>query len=99
MDTFAVILIYLEAVNLLALVMFGLDKHRARVHRERIPEAVLMGLAAVGGSVGALAGMYLFRHKTRKRSFTIGIPVILVLEIAFFLAVILAVSWGEPPSL
>ena len=85
MDIFVVLLIYLEAVNLLTLAVYGVDKYLARVHRERIPEAALLGLAAVGGAVGALAGMLLFRHKIRKRKFTVGVPAILVLEIAFFL--------------
>ena len=85
MDIFKIWLIYLEAVNLLTLAVYGLDKHRARVHRERIPEAALLGLAALGGSIGALAGMYLFRHKTRKRKFTIGVPLILLTEVAVFL--------------
>ena len=86
MDIFVVLLIYLEAVNLLTLAVYGVDKYLARVHRERIPEAALLGLAAVGGAVGALAGMLLFRHKIRKRKFTVGVPAILVLEIAFFLS-------------
>ena len=92
MDLFTVLLIYLEAVNLLTLLVYGLDKRRAVVHRERIPEGALLGLAAIGGSIGALAGMLLFRHKIRKRKFTVGVPVILALEIAFFLALIWAVS-------
>ncbi len=85
MDIFVVLLIYLEAVNLFTLAVYGVDKYLAKVHRERIPEAALLGLAAVGGAVGALAGMLLFRHKIRKRKFTVGVPAILVLEIAFFL--------------
>ena len=92
MDIFNVLLIYLEAVNLLTLAVYGFDKYRAKVHRERIPEAALMGLAAIGGSVGALAGMRLFRHKIRKPRFYIGVPVILVMEVAFILCVFLAVS-------
>ena len=92
MDIFKVILIYLEAVNLLTLAVFGLDKYRAKVHRERIPEAALIGLAFLGGGVGALAGMRLFRHKIRKPRFYIGVPVILVMEVAFILCVFLAVS-------
>ncbi len=93
MDIFTVLLIYLETVNLLTLAAFGLDKHLAKVHRERIPEAVLMGLVAIGGGVGALAGMFLFRHKTRKRRFTVGVPVILVFQISFFLMLFYAVSY------
>ena len=85
------LLIYLEAVNLIALLIMGLDKHRARVHRQRIPEAALMGLAAIGGSIGILGGMYLFRHKTRKPKFYIGVPVILAMEVLFFLMVIYVV--------
>ena len=92
MDIFTLLLIYLEAVNLLTLAVYGFDKYRAKVHRERIPEAALMGLALIGGSVGALAGMRLFRHKIRKRKFTIGIPAILALQIAFFLAIIYVTS-------
>ena len=92
MDIYKVLLIYLESVNLLTMGAFGLDKHLARVHRERIPEAALMGLVAIGGGIGALAGMFLFRHKTRKRRFTLGVPVILAFQIAFFLALFFAVS-------
>ena len=92
MDIYTVLFIYLEAVNLLALAAFGLDKRRARVHRERIPEAVLMALVAVGGGVGALAGMILFHHKTRKKLFSVGVPVILVCQIGFFLGLFWAVS-------
>ena len=92
MDIFKIWLIYLEAVNLLTLAVFGLDKRRARVHRERIPEAALLGLAALGGSIGALAGMFLFRHKIRKRKFTLGVPLILVGEIALFLLLFYVVS-------
>lgn len=85
MDIFTLLLIYLEAVNLFTLAVYGADKYLATVHRERIPEAALLGLAALGGGVGALAGMLLFRHKIRKRKFTLGVPLILGAEIAFVL--------------
>ena len=92
MDIYKIGFLYLEAVNLLTLAVFGLDKRRARVHRERIPEAALLGLAALGGSIGALAGMFLFRHKIRKRKFTLGVPLILLAEVGFFLLLFFAVS-------
>ncbi|MCD8088863.1 MAG: DUF1294 domain-containing protein [Oscillospiraceae bacterium] len=93
MDTFSVLLIYFELVNLLALAAMGIDKHRARTNRERIPEAALMTLAVIGGSIGALGGMYLFRHKTRKPKFTVGIPVILGMQVFFALLLFFAVGY------
>lgn len=92
MDHFYILLIYLEAVNLLALAMMGIDKHRARTSRERIPELVLLGVAVIGGSIGAIAGMRLFHHKTRKPRFSVGLPVILAMQIGFFLCLFFAVS-------
>ncbi len=84
--------IYLEAINVAAFVLMGIDKRRARRGMRRIPEAVLMLSALLGGGIGALAGMILFRHKTRKTKFTVGIPAILVMEILFFLCLFWVVS-------
>ena len=92
MDGFYIILTYLQLVNLAAFAAFGIDKRRAKRGRWRIPEATLMILAVIGGSIGALAGMYLFRHKTRHHKFTIGIPAILVLQVSFCVCLFLAVS-------
>lgn len=58
-----------------------LDKYKARKNLWRIPEATLMTIAALGGSLGSLLGMYTVRHKTRHPKFTIGIPLILALQI------------------
>lgn len=88
MEPFYIILIYLEILNLLAFVAMGLDKARAKAGRWRIPEATLLALAVAGGSIGALAGMHLFRHKTRKPKFKYGLPVILTFQILFFLGLI-----------
>lgn len=77
--------VYLAAVNLIALAAMGLDKAKARAGRWRIPEATLMALAGLGGSLGALAGMYLFRHKIRKPRFKYGIPAILLVQAALAL--------------
>lgn len=74
-------LIYLAAVNLLAFFAYGTDKRRAVKGHWRIPESTLLLLAALGGSVGALAGMHLFHHKTRKVKFKYGVPLILVVEL------------------
>lgn len=73
---------YLILINALSFLFMLADKRRARKKLWRIPEATLMGLAALGGSPGALLGMYLFRHKTRHPKFTVGIPAILLLQLA-----------------
>ena len=85
MGSYGIIFIYLEIVNLAAFALMGIDKRRARLGRRRIPEAALILSAVLGGGVGALLGMYLFRHKTRKRKFTVGIPVIMAMQVGFFL--------------
>lgn len=69
---------YLIVINLLGLLIMVLDKFLAIKQLWRIPEIVLMGVAAVGGSVGCLVGMYGFRHKTRHLKFVVGIPIIIV---------------------
>lgn len=72
--------LYLLLINLAAFVAMGADKRRAQRRRWRIPEATLMTLALLGGGIGAAAGMYLFRHKTRHPKFSVGLPLIVVLE-------------------
>ena len=75
------IVIYLAAINVITFIMFGSDKARAAKGRWRISESALILAALLGGSIGALAGMRIFHHKTKHRKFTIGIPVILALQI------------------
>lgn len=82
-----ILLTYLLIVNAAAFVLMLVDKIKARRNLWRIPEATLMGAAAIGGSVGALLGMYTFRHKTRHPKFTVGIPVILALQTAAAIAI------------
>ena len=72
--------VYLIAVNICTFLVYGIDKQRARSGRWRIPESRLLLLAAVGGSLGAWMGMYIFHHKTKHWYFVIGIPVIFVLQ-------------------
>ena len=76
------ILAYLLIVNAVAFLLMLIDKIKAKKNLWRIKESTLMLWAAIGGSIGALAGMYTFRHKTLHRKFTIGIPAILILQIA-----------------
>lgn len=73
---------YLAAVNLVALALYGIDKAKARRGKWRIPEKTLLLLPLLGGSVGALAGMHLFRHKTKHWYFRWGIPAMLLLQLA-----------------
>ena len=84
-----ILLLYLLIINAVGFVLMLADKFKARRNLWRIPEATLMGVAAIGGSVGALLGMYTFRHKTKHLKFTIGIPVILALQIMAALAIML----------
>ena len=73
---------YLLIINALSLLLMLADKIKAKKNAWRIPEATLLTVAALGGSLGATIGMYLFRHKTRKPKFSIGLPVILALHVA-----------------
>lgn len=86
--------VYLFVINVAAFATMGADKRRAKRKAWRIPERVLFGLAVLGGSVGALAGMYVFRHKTRHRSFTVGMPLILVMQLAAVCYLVAAGSVG-----
>ncbi len=73
-------LIYLIGINILTFLIFGIDKWKARRGKWRIPEGTLIWMSIAGGSIGALVGMYLFRHKTKKRKFNFGIPAILLAQ-------------------
>lgn len=73
---------WLGSLNLAAFAAMGVDKRRAKRGAWRIPERTLFLLALFGGSIGAIAGMWLFRHKTRHWYFVVGMPAILILQIA-----------------
>ena len=73
--------IYLILVNAVAFFLMLADKQKAKKKQWRIPEATLMASALIGGSIGALAGMYTFRHKTKHPKFTVGIPLILAVQV------------------
>ena len=73
---------YLLVINLIAFATYGIDKYKAKKQKWRVKEATLFLLAALGGSIGAFIAMYLFHHKTKKFYFVIGIPLILLLQLA-----------------
>ena len=79
---------YLLAINILTFVVFGVDKYKAIKKQYRVPEKTLFLLAVMGGSAGALAGMFAFRHKTRKWYFRIGIPCIWAVQILLLIYLI-----------
>ena len=81
---------YLMVINLVTFIVYGIDKSKAKKHLWRIPEATLIGLALMGGSVGAFLGMRLFHHKTKHVKFYVGVPVIFVVETV--VAIILTVK-------
>jgi uncharacterized membrane protein YsdA (DUF1294 family) len=74
-------LVYLILINAASLLLMLADKRRAKKNAWRIPEAVLMTCAIAGGSPGILVGMYAVRHKTRHPKFSIGVPVILAVQL------------------
>lgn len=76
--------IYLGIINVLAFVVYGIDKYRARKNLSRVSEFNLLVLAIVGGSVGAWAAMYIFRHKTKHLKFALGLPIVFVVQVALF---------------
>ena len=82
-DVFSVqnIIIYFIVINLIGFAVMFIDKQKAKRGSWRIPENTIFIITAIGGGIGTIAGMYIFRHKTKKWTFTIGLPVLLILDI------------------
>ena len=83
------VIIYLLAINVIGFLAMGIDKLKAKKDWWRIPEGTLMMLCLAGGGIGTIAGMYTFRHKTKKLKFTVGMPTILISEIAAVLYIVI----------
>ena len=79
------IIVYLVAINIIGFLAMFIDKHKAKRGLWRISEKSLFIITLLGGGIGTIAGMYLFRHKTKKLYFTIGFPVIFITEIALII--------------
>lgn len=77
--------VYLLAMTLITFILFGVDKLKAKKDMWRIPESTLLWFAVAGGSIGALLGMKVWHHKTLHKKFSIGVPAILVVQVALLL--------------
>lgn len=87
-----ILAVYIVIISIITFLVYGIDKFRAKHDRYRIPEKVLLFLAAIGGSIGALCGMYFFRHKTRKPAFYIGVPIILILQVILLVVILRSIT-------
>ena len=82
MSTKQIILIYLIAINVVTFFAYGIAKWKAKRSKWRISEATLLGMAVIGGSIGAWLGMRVWHHKTMHKKFQFGIPLILIIQLA-----------------
>ena len=88
MNAITLIIVYLTVINFISFAVMGVDKYKARKRAWRIPESTLFVLALIGGSIGSIAGMHLFHHKTRHWYFLYGMPAILIVQILIIIALI-----------
>ena len=86
------LLAYFVIINLWAFFAFGWDKRKAIKDKWRTPEKKLIQLALLGGSIGALAGMKVFHHKTKKMKFSVGIPLILIAQVSMIAVMIYLIN-------
>lgn len=82
MNILTAILLYLLVINIIAFIVFGVDKYKAQHNRWRIPEATLLTISALGGSIGAWCGMKLWHHKTMHLKFKYGVPLLFIFQVA-----------------
>ena len=83
------VIIYFLAINIIGFFAMGIDKWKAKKNKWRIPEDTLFLFTFLGGGIGTIAGMYAFRHKTKKVKFTIGMPVVFILELILVIYLII----------
>lgn len=81
-------IMYIIGINILTFILMGWDKYCAQKNHWRISESNLLGLAILGGGIGELIGMFLFRHKTKKNLFRIGLPIIIILNIILYIYIL-----------
>ncbi|WP_459836357.1 DUF1294 domain-containing protein [Clostridium carnis] len=88
-NLYKLFIIYLIFINLFSLLLMYVDKQKAIKHKWRIKESTLMFISILGGSLGSLLGMNLFRHKTKHIKFSLGIPIIILIQVSLFIYFIL----------
>ena len=88
MSVITLLTAYFVIMNIIGFALMGIDKYKAKKRAFRIPEATLFIVAIIGGSIGSILGMHIFRHKTRHWYFVYGMPVILVLQIILIAALL-----------
>ena len=89
-----IVLIYLAVINVVTFFMFGIDKWKAKKSKWRVRETALLGLAVLGGSIGAWLGMKVWHHKTLHKKFKYGIPVIIIIQLVLSVYLIYE-YWGS----
>lgn len=82
------LIIYLIVINIITFIVYGIDKGAAKAHKRRVRISTLLLLAAIGGSLGAFLGMFIFRHKTKKWYFVLPVPLMLLCQ-----SVLIVVIW------
>jgi len=81
MEIQKMVIIYLVITNVVTFFMYGIDKWKAKKSKQRIRETALLGLAVLGGSIGAWLGMKVWHHKTLNKKFRFGVPVIIIIQL------------------
>ena len=90
MDLPHIVLIYLAVINVVTFFMYGIDKWKAKKSKWRIRETALLGLAVLGGSIGAWLGMQVWHHKTQHKKFKYGVPAIIIVQLALIVYFIIS---------
>lgn len=88
MNAINLLIFYFVIINFISFIVMGVDKRKAQKNLWRIPESTLFVLAIIGGSIGSIAGMHLFHHKTRHWYFVYGMPAILIVQVILILALV-----------
>ena len=83
-----IVLIYLVVINVVTFFMYGIDKWKAEKSRWRIRETALLGLAVLGGSIGAWLGMKVWHHKTLHKKFRYGVPAIIIVQLTLIVYIL-----------